>query len=606
MHTPRSRKQSKASPPRGTPRISPPHLTVSQSLHPSSSLSNLHIHGQNVGTPKTPSPLPQDATLKSSASSITDIDIGEGFLIQDLDQKEDPPETDDVVVTGHVEQPGHSEDNKKLLRDQLRKTLNQSKSVNRLLHSRKESVTGTYEPHMSAVSQYQPRSYFVLTDAGKPVFTRGATNDDDDTASMMGVMQALISVFLDDHDKLRCINAGRTRITFLMRPPLYYVCVSSWGEPESVTRSHLEYLHLQILSILTAGQLRRIFERRTNFDLRRLLDGTESFLLSLLDRVELDLAISTSSLHCLKLDPSLRKRAAEALVPPSKKDILYVILVVCDQVVALIRPKRHSIHPADVHIILNTIRSQSICNSPAPASWIPICLPKYNAQSFVHAYISFLRRQEDTRSSDRLPTPVPGPSVPEGTTGFKFDIDDSPVAGEEVFQSPGVILVCITTGVDMDVIRSWSNGATQKLESDGVLEEIVEACRSRDTIYSVADLSIPGLRHFVYKSRSHVQITMPVFEDPYNDITAKRRLITLYQTLHDAIHAKSGQEGTLKLQYLRTEKESLLGWITQPFEIYLSLSQWLPKTAVINAANAVARWVKKEEGRLFLYDAPVF
>lgn len=104
-------------------------------------------------------------------------------------------------------------------------------------------------------------------------------------------MQALISIFIDDGDKLRCINAGQSKITFLLRPPLYYVCVSAWGEPESVvsahvkscrrclnlslaqTRTHLEYLHLQILSIVTASQLRRIFERRTNFDLRRLLDG---------------------------------------------------------------------------------------------------------------------------------------------------------------------------------------------------------------------------------------------------------------------------------------------------------------------------------------------
>lgn len=47
-------------------------------------------------------------------------------------------------------------------------------------------------------------------------------------------MQALVSVFLDSSDKLRCVNAGRTRITFLLRQPLYYVCVSGWGEPESV------------------------------------------------------------------------------------------------------------------------------------------------------------------------------------------------------------------------------------------------------------------------------------------------------------------------------------------------------------------------------------
>lgn len=61
----------------------------------------------------------------------------------------------------------------------------------------------------------------------------------DGMTSMIGIIQALISVFIDDNDKLRCINAGRTRITFLMRTPLYYVCASSWGEPESVVRSHL-------------------------------------------------------------------------------------------------------------------------------------------------------------------------------------------------------------------------------------------------------------------------------------------------------------------------------------------------------------------------------
>ena len=39
------------------------------------------------------------------------------------------------------------------------------------------------------------------------------------------------------------------------------------------------------------------------------------------------------------------------------------------------------------------------------------------------------------------------------------------------------------------------------------------------------------------------------------------RLITLYQLIHDALHGKSGQEKTLKLQYLRTDKEGVLGWV---------------------------------------------
>jgi hypothetical protein len=47
-----------------------------------------------------------------------------------------------------------------------------------------------------------------------------------------------------------------------------------------------------------------------------------------------------------------------------------------------------------------------------------------------------------------------------------------------------------------------------------------------------------------------------------SDSKSDHRLITLYQVIHDALHAKSGQESTLKLQYLKTEKESVMGWVS--------------------------------------------
>lgn len=112
-----------------------------------------------------------------------------------------------------------------------------------------------------------------------------------------------------------------------------------------------------------------------------------------------------------------------------------------------------------------------------------------------------------------------------------------------------------------------------------MMKAIVAAISNGATEYAVGDLSIPGLRHFLYKSRPHVQITAPVFEEPYDDLDERRRcvlwvnwpchpclfasrLVTLYQTLHDAIHAKSGQQSTLKLQYIHTERESVLGWVS--------------------------------------------
>ena len=63
----------------------------------------------------------------------------------------------------------------------------------------------------------------------------------------------------------------------------------------------------------------------------------------------------------------------------------------------------------------------------------------------------------------------------------------------------------------------------QRLEHDGTLANIEKAVRNGLTEYSVADLSIPGLRHFIYKSRAHVQITAPIYEEPYDNIKERRR-----------------------------------------------------------------------------------
>ena len=67
----------------------------------------------------------------------------------------------------------------------------------------------------------------------------------------------------------------------------------------------------------------------------------------------------------------------------------------------------------------------------------------------------------------------------------------------------------------------------QKMERDGLTQAVVDAISEGRTEYSVGDLSIPGLRHFLYKSRPQVQITMPVFEDPYDDPNERRRCAIL-------------------------------------------------------------------------------
>ena len=76
------------------------------------------------------------------------------------------------------------------------------------------------------------------------------------------------------------------------------------------------------------------------------------------------------------------------------------------------------------------------------------------------------------------------------------------------------------------------------------------------------------------------------------------RITTLYQTLHDSIHAKSGQESGLKLQYIRTDTESVMGWVSFPtslrFESFL-LGAYVDN-ATLRAIRRIITTLTKECG----------
>ncbi|KAJ4484010.1 trafficking protein Mon1-domain-containing protein [Lentinula lateritia] len=688
---------------------SPSKLAIAPVIRQSPSLSNLRVHSYNAGTPTDTNadvppvpPIPpqlMSSGSHSSASSVINLELdntnGNRILVQDVEA-----EVDSINEDVYQNKPGNESkegESKKILRDQLRRTLTSNHATTEASFTNRGPARWLPDSQRSFHSKLSPREYFILTDAGKPVYiSRGTDTDDIDVSSMLGVMQALISVFIDDGDKLKSINAGKTRITFLQRQPLYYACVSTWGEPESVARSQLEYLHLQILSVVTSVQLKRIFERRGNFDLRRLLGGADTFLTTMIARLQLDLAISMSALRCLRLDPFLRNKLAQALVPSGKftKDILYIILVTQGEIITIVRPRKHSVHPADIHILLTTLASPSISNSPAAAMWVPLCLPKWNEGRMVNAYVvnipymlggnSNSSRLEGTSGSSSL-TSDPIVQCQDDLILPNSANNDSVVSTEAIsvnrkretqtLTSRSITLVCISGGSDFDSVRAWCDEAVEKLSaslpsssssvstsnSSSMLSPSLSKATAPGTTlsassspanhtssssfhhlrthishssYAISELGIPGLRHFVYKARGLVQVTYPVWEDEMymardtggdindkgkadekneGETDEKKRIITLYQLVHDAIHAKGMsnpgkgevREG-LKLQYLRTETEAVLGWITQPFELYLTLSPLLPKSAAVGAANAVARWVKKEEGKLFLKDAPVF
>ncbi|GAA5866444.1 hypothetical protein JCM8547_000627 [Rhodosporidiobolus lusitaniae] len=524
--------------------------------------------------------------------------------------------------------------------------------------------------------RYQQRRYFVLSTAGKLIWT--SDQDEEQAAGLVGVMQAIVSIFADEGDKIRYVNAGSTRIAFLLKPPLYLVVVSNgWGEPESVLRSHLDHLHYQVLSVVTLAQLQALFARRSNADLRRLIEGTEPFFHSLTSSLQtspLALSVLTASIEVYRLAGGVREEVAKAIEVGKEVvkdlDLLYILVIAHGRLVTLLRPKKHSIHPTDLHLLLSTIYSStpspaqppspapspaiapspaspapsSLAASPAPPpstiprsrkspltspsseSWFPICLPRFNPRGFLYAYVSFL----PSSAAPFSPTPRENDEDEEdGGVGvvvlssrrdaFEGAKDAANGVKERLLARRGKAAAAGASGGGFGAgalkLVGGGGGRMGKKAAkgaDGGLVHEIEMERVAQE-YSLGELAIPGLRHFVYKSRALVQITRPAWEGEYKEENGdgRCRLVTLYQTVHEALHPRPAQAGSAAkppamVQYVRTEHEAVLGWITPAFELYVCTTPLLPHSAVVSAARAVSKWVQKDEARLFLTSAPSF
>jgi len=163
------------------------------------------------------------------------------------------------------------------------------------------------------------------------------------------------------------------------------------------------------------------------------------------------------------------------------QDLLYLVLVAQGRVITLARPRKHSIHPAgdvgrirfamsylwffvDLHILLNTAHSPSIVNSSASASWLPLCLPKYNPSSFVHVFVMFL--QSKAQADSGAPTPDhktksrtnPSGDPPSSTTSAQEAASaeaEPSLLDRGSSEGTDIGLICVTANGDFESIRAW-------------------------------------------------------------------------------------------------------------------------------------------------------
>lgn len=295
----------------------------------------------------------------------------------------------------------------------------------------------------------QRKHIFILSQAGKPIYSRYSSEDK--LVTLMGVMQALVSFVQDGSDMIRSVHAGNTNFVFVVKGPLILVAVSKTLESvpqltlqltyvlfeiyififvysmryfESV--SHIfgitisRYVYNQIISVLTQSQLNRVYDQRRNFDLRRLLTGSERLIDHLLNFMDREPAFFLGAIKCLPLLPSMRSSITQTIIQTCAKikvkglvkdtwekhcssavhscfienknyvfqNLVFAILLANNQLVTLVRMNKFFLHPMDLHIIQNLVDSSESLKTAE--SWTPICLPKFDPNGYMHGHVSYL------------------------------------------------------------------------------------------------------------------------------------------------------------------------------------------------------------------------
>lgn len=212
------------------------------------------------------------------------------------------------------------------------------------------------------------------------------------------------------HDAIRSFYTDKHAFSFLVTPHLYYLCVSSTGEPESCIQLQLELFHTAVLAHITQAQLDKIFTLQKNYDLRKLLSGTEKFMDAIPTFYGSNPGPSTNSIPFLRTPITIQSKIHKVLsqipIPQHTASIL-LLSSSLKLVHAHHHPSLSTLSPSDLHILFLLLQTNTFHGE----AWVPLCLPNQDANNFVHIYIKTLSSipyQNPDSPSSRASTPLPG------------------------------------------------------------------------------------------------------------------------------------------------------------------------------------------------------
>ncbi|CAH9139921.1 unnamed protein product [Cuscuta epithymum] len=436
------------------------------------------------------------------------------------------------------------------------------------------------------------KHFFILSNSGKPIYSR--YGDEHKLAGFSATLQAIISFVENGGDRINLIRAGKHQVAFLVKGPIYLVCISCTEEPYESLRGQLDLLYGQMILILTKS-VNRCFEKNPKFDMTPLLGGTDVVFSSLIHSFSWNPATFLHAYTCLPLAYPTRQAAGAILQDVADSGVLFAILMCKHKVISLVGAQKASLHADDMLLLSNFVMSSESFRTSE--SFSPICLPRYNPMAFLYAYVHYLDVQTYlvllTTNSDAF-----------------FHLKDCRIRIEQVLLKSNVLSEVKKSMVDGGMRvedlpldhHGPSPGSVPSTHLSEPRHTTEPPKNTRDTFLGTDGPA--GLWHFMYRSIFLDQYVSSEFSSTINTAIQQKRLYRAYQKLYSSMHDKD--VGPHRTQFRRNENFVLLCWVTPDFELYAAFDPLADKASAIKICNRVCQWVKDVENEIFLLGASPF
>lgn len=444
------------------------------------------------------------------------------------------------------------------------------------------------------------RHVIVLTYSGKPVYSR--YGDEDFLSGTTGALSAIVSKMAgfffgnqnSPSDSLRYMLAGDHIFVFLERGPLWLVCVSRCGDPYHSVVKLLERVHMQIMTILTAG-IEKTLLSRPGYDMRGLLGGTEPVVNNMIRWCSQDMFLHFEGFEPLPLAPAARSTAVEALKAARLPNVLFAFVLAGHRVLAAVTNRQFRMDALDLGMVVNLIMSSTSLR--VGESWTPVCLTRFNDKGFAYAYISFVEGSEvavvflSTASDgeqfyeiskqaalvkEALEKPALAASIDEALARSPVDLagvasSSSAVAGVAVTSEVGAGQGRAATGPRWSFLAPSMAGHWQLLE---------------------------GVIHAAYYAPTTQQYFSSAVAQPYQ---ARKRMKTLFRNYGRCRQLLKNAKMPSQI-CVATDHECFYVSLAAEYQLYLAVPRGI-STGVI---SQFYQWVKTQEAHLFLNQIPTW